>query len=154
MPSASAPAVDAGAEHQARHDEQRQPGDVVLLRRRQREPAVARFLRPDRDQVLLLRQPADGVHEQVLVALDAEHAVRREVRIAEHDDPGFGLRRVRVSLRRRRRWRRRFDADTAAAIVIGPGLSPLPSSSDTSPDVSSDLMSVSAQLCGLDSTNG
>src|SRR5690349_19586202 len=44
-------------------------------------------------------------------------------------------------------------ADTAAAIEIGPDLSPLLASSFTSPVVSRLLMSLSAQLCGLVSTN-
>ena len=39
------------------------------MRRRERDAAIVGFLRTDRDQVFLLRQPADGVHEEITVAL-------------------------------------------------------------------------------------
>src|ERR1051325_12195914 len=55
----SPPGVDARAENRRWNDQQRQPHDVRLLRRRQRDAAIVRLLRPDRNQVLLLRQPAD-----------------------------------------------------------------------------------------------
>ena len=54
---------DGNAEH-------RDPVDVGLLRRRQRQAAIVGFLGPDRDEVLLLRQPADRVQEEILVALE------------------------------------------------------------------------------------
>src|SRR6516225_3223161 len=78
------PGHDPGAEDAARNDEQRQPEDVRFLRRRQRDAAVVRILRTDRDQVVLLREPADGVHEQVAVSGNSERAISGEVRIADH----------------------------------------------------------------------
>src|SRR5438034_9215797 len=45
-------------------------------------------------------------------------------------------------------------AEAAAAIVIGPFLSPFDSSSDTLPVASKSLISASAQLCGLVCANG
>ena len=66
----------------------------ALLRRGQRDAAVVGLFRADRDQVLLLRQPADDVHEQIAVALDAEDAVCGEVGVADDDDARLRLRRV------------------------------------------------------------
>ena len=59
------PGVDARAEDERRDDEQRHPQESPVWRRGHRQPAVVGVLRPDRDQVLLLRQPADRVQEQI-----------------------------------------------------------------------------------------
>src|SRR5581483_6322284 len=66
------PGVDARGEDEPRDQQQRQDGQVVLLRRGERDPAILGVLGPDRDQVLLLRQPSERIHEQVAVPLDPE----------------------------------------------------------------------------------
>src|SRR5262252_8041153 len=75
------PGVDPAREYDPGDDQQRQDRDVRLHRRGHRDPPIVRLLRANRDQVLLLRQPADDVHEEVAVALDAEDAVGREIGI-------------------------------------------------------------------------
>src|SRR6267154_6057697 len=77
------PRVDAAREDDAGNDEQREQLDVGLHGRRHGDAPIVGLFRPNRDQVLLLRQPADDVHEEIAVALDAEDAVRREIGIAE-----------------------------------------------------------------------
>ena len=111
-----------------------------LLRRGQRDPAVVGFLRPDRDQVLLLRQPADGVHEQVAVALRCRARRCREIGVAEHDDARLRLRRVVGRLGRPARAPvRPTGADTAAPIDDRARLVALASSSVDLPGRSSAL---------------
>src|SRR5262245_48367844 len=73
------PRIDASAENRSRNDQQRQPGDVRLLRLRHRDAAIFRILRPDRNQVFLLRQPAENVHKQVFVAGQPQSGIGREV---------------------------------------------------------------------------
>src|SRR5689334_17099412 len=79
------PCIDAGAEDDRRDREQRHPQHRGRLPLRDRQPAVAWRFRPDRNQVLLLREPVDRVHEQVLVALNTDGVVGCEVRIADRD---------------------------------------------------------------------
>src|SRR5476651_1786493 len=62
------PCVDAGPEDEARDDEQREPREVGLLRRREDQPAIVGLFRADGDQVFLLREPAHDVHEEIAVA--------------------------------------------------------------------------------------
>ena len=120
--------------------------------RGQRDPAIVGLLGPDRDQVLLLRQPADRVHEQVAVALDAQRAVGGEVGVADRrpsaspasgasGSPGLGGCRRR---RRRGHGRRRSRSVPSCR----------PSIRRATPRrwSCSDLMSVSAQLRGPVST--
>ena len=79
-----------------------------LLLRRHRHAAVRRLRRPDGNQVLLLRQPADGVREQVQVAQRAAAVgVAGEIGVAKDDDARFGLRRLAGRRRARRRRRLR-----------------------------------------------
>ena len=59
------PREDAGGEHQAGQHEDRRRSRHRLLPRRHRHPAVGCLRRPDGDQVLLLREPVDGVREQI-----------------------------------------------------------------------------------------
>src|SRR5262245_1899927 len=101
--SSPPPRVDAGREDGAGDDENRQPVEVRLLRRRQRDAAIVGVLGTNGNEILLLRQPADGVHEKVLVALDAENRVRREIRIADDDDACFRLGWFRLAGLGRRR---------------------------------------------------
>src|SRR5882672_9070313 len=76
------PRIDARAEDERRDDEQRHPQHRRSLPRRDRQAAVVGGLGPDRDQVFLLRKPADGVEEHVLVPLDADRVVGGKVGIA------------------------------------------------------------------------
>src|SRR5439155_18440083 len=113
------PGVDARAEDARGDDQERQQRDVVLLRGRHRNPAVVGFFWADRDQVLLLCQPADHVHEQIAVALDAQRELRREVGVPDDDYAGFGLRRVeRRRGRRRRRGYRRRNRDRSFLVAL------------------------------------
>src|SRR2546421_10159338 len=52
--SSPPPRVNPAAENQSGNDQQRQPDDVRLLRRGQRDAAIVRFLGTDRNQVFLL----------------------------------------------------------------------------------------------------
>src|SRR5437773_7814332 len=79
MLSPPPPGVDPGAEHSRRNEQQRHPEHARLLTGCQRDAPVACFLRPDGNQVFLLRQPVHRVHEQVTVALNAKREVRSEV---------------------------------------------------------------------------
>src|SRR3954453_16418272 len=73
--SSPPPGVYAGAEDATGDDQQRQNEDALLLRHGHRDAAIVGFLRSDRNQVLLLRQPAHHVHEQVAVPGNAENGV-------------------------------------------------------------------------------
>src|SRR5712691_3477415 len=90
----SPPGVDAGAEDERRHDEERHPEDSRRLARRDGQTTVARRPRPDRNQVLLLREPVDRVEEQILVHLNADGVVGREVRIADRHEARLGRPRI------------------------------------------------------------
>src|SRR5690606_31643475 len=90
------PGAHARGEEQAGNDEQAQPADTGLLVGGHRDAAIVWRLRSDGDQVLLQRQPAHDVEEHVAVALEAEHPVRREVRVAEYRQPRLWLRRIVV----------------------------------------------------------
>ena len=114
------------------------------------------FFRADGDQILLLRQPPDGVHEQIAIALDAEAGIRREVRIADDRHPGFrlrrlGIQRVRLRGRGRRRGRSgrcgRRNRDRALLVALRIVQRTLPAASRS-------LISASAQLCALVCANG
>src|SRR5207249_7011263 len=74
------PRIHAGAEDERGHHEERHPEDGCRVASRQRQATIAGGPRPDRDQVLLLRQPVDRVEEQILVSLDADGVVGGEVR--------------------------------------------------------------------------
>src|SRR3954470_4198162 len=80
------PRLHARKQNQPGHDQDGQIEDAPLLVRRQRDAPIFGVLGADRDQVLLLREPVDGVQEEIAVALDAERAVAGEVRVAERDD--------------------------------------------------------------------
>src|SRR6185369_12718984 len=73
------PRVDARAEHQCRDHEQRHPQHRTRLPLRDRQAAVAWRFRPDRNQVLLLREPVDHVEEQILIALNPDRVIGCEV---------------------------------------------------------------------------
>src|SRR6185436_6639506 len=81
------PRLDPADQDQPGDDDDREPEDLTLALGRQRDAPVLRILRPDRDQVLLLREPVDGVEEEVLVSLDAEEPVADEVGVAEDGHP-------------------------------------------------------------------
>src|SRR6266542_6259412 len=66
------PGLDAREQDQARHNEHRQVENPALLVRGQRDALILRIARPDRDQVLLLREPVHRVQEQLAVTRDAE----------------------------------------------------------------------------------
>src|SRR6516164_2820360 len=85
------PVIDTCAENRPRDDEQGDPRDIGLLRCGQRNAPVLGIPGADRDQILLLREPADGVHEQIAVALDAKRGIRGEIRVAEDDDSRLTL---------------------------------------------------------------
>src|SRR6185369_8591596 len=91
------PGVDARAEHQCRDHQQRRPQGCGRLPLRDGQAAVAWRLRSNRNQVLLLRKPVDHVQEQILIALNSDRVVCREVRVADGDETGF--RRPLVRLR-------------------------------------------------------
>src|SRR5436190_21016913 len=83
------PGVDARPEDRGWNNQQRQPHDVRLLGRRERDAPIVRLLRTDRNQILLLREPADRIHEQIAVALNPEPRVRRDVRVADDHYTAF-----------------------------------------------------------------
>src|SRR5213083_13713 len=85
------PGVDTRTEDEGRYDQQRQQVDPVLLRGGQRNPSIVGLFGPYGDEILLLGQPADRVHEQIAVALDAKTCIGHEIRVADHSDPGLGL---------------------------------------------------------------
>src|SRR5262245_46837630 len=85
------PAIDPASEYETWHHEKCHPRDVALLGCGQRDASIVGFLRANRNQVFLLREPPNRVHEQVSVPLDSKDAVRGEVGIAEHHDARFRL---------------------------------------------------------------
>src|SRR5262245_25701169 len=116
------PGIDAGAEYQCRDREQRHPHQRGGLTLGDRQAAVTWRLRADRNQVLLLRKPVDRVHEQVLVALNADRVVGRKVRVADRDETRFGWSLVRL---RRILWdvsrvcrRHRADCDRTRLVAL------------------------------------
>src|SRR4029453_15273851 len=80
------PCVDPCAENECREPEQRHPQHRGRLPLRDCQTAVARCFRPDRNQVFLLREPVDRVHEEVLVALNTDRGVGCEVGVADSDE--------------------------------------------------------------------
>src|SRR5688572_1645365 len=76
------PRIDARREHQARNDEEAENHDPVLLIRGERQSLILRLAGPDRNQVLLLRQPVERVHEEVAITLHADGEVGGEIGIA------------------------------------------------------------------------
>src|SRR5205807_7297834 len=82
---------DPAREHEARQDDERQDGHDATLLGAEEDRRLLRVLRPHRDLVLLLGEPAYGVEEEVAVALHVEELVAGEVRGAVHDDPRLVL---------------------------------------------------------------
>src|SRR5262245_14779504 len=90
------PAANTGAENGCRDESQRDPGNPALLGCRQGDASIRGFARPNRDEILLLRQPSHNGHEDVAIALNAEDSVRREVGITDDGQSRLGLRCVLV----------------------------------------------------------
>ena len=157
--SSSASPPPAPRRARTRHPESRATpvGDVPLRLRAQRQATVLRVARPDRDEVLLLREPADRVQEQVLVALDAEppFEAKSESPMAH---PRLGLGRIRcrglavLRLGRGHRRRLRRGHRDGSRGDTGPWTS-LSLSNAIGCCVKRAARSVSPQLCGELSTN-
>src|SRR6478752_7046059 len=73
-------------EEQARDDEDRGPEHPVALVLRERDAAIGRFSRADRDQVFLLREPVAHVQAEVAVASGVDRTVRDEVAVTDDDE--------------------------------------------------------------------
>ena len=83
---------------------QAQPEKLALLRFRQDHAAIGGALGTDGDQILILRQPVDGVQKKIAVALQPRPLVCREARIPyDHQARVLGLtggaaRHIRLAL--------------------------------------------------------
>ena len=76
----------AGNDHQAGQKDHAGEKQLALLRFRQDDAAVRRILGPNGDEVFILRQPIDGVQEQVAIALQACPLVGGKGGIADDDE--------------------------------------------------------------------
>src|SRR5262245_34211474 len=83
---------DADDQYHSRKHHGRDPPDDLLLSRAEKNRIRAALLRPHRDLILLLGEPADGVEEEVAVALEVEELVRGKVRGAVDDEARLVLR--------------------------------------------------------------
>src|SRR2546430_767451 len=82
---------DAAEEHEpGHHDDGEQEHELALVRVEE-DGRLLRVLGADRNLILLLREPAHRVQEEVAVALEVQELVGREVRRAVDDDPRLVL---------------------------------------------------------------
>ena len=85
------PYEDAGDHHDHRQHELTRRADPAQLPPRHRDAPVLWRFRADRDQVFIRREPVDGVHGKVAVAVEINKSVHGPRRASDHHEPSLRI---------------------------------------------------------------